>query len=885
MTIPRRLLDLLDGRPGEAAWQETCRLLEQLDDADLRAVTPRVLRWPAGRRRMPDHWWTQWVAGNIRPYHALAGTRRLGRLDRVETGTVPVPATDDWAADDGTADNGTGQDTPGGGADGGAGDEAACFYHGASTVAVPTGLRWLVLGAGAEWHHGGGDIVRWDTTRDAPLIWYLRGEDCHDEAYDLEISPDGSTVVTAVEGSWQAWSARTGERLWQLGLRSDDGGDGAPSGLPGLPDDPGASAAAGVKEGCHSMDDLVRFGFSADGRRLAVGTGSSDVVAVVEARTGAVLLCVPEGEDAFGPVALDAAGRLLAHAGPAGRVVVRAVDTGAVLFTAHTGLTSVGAVALAPDGTGLFVVGGVVGGAPEAAGLATHARPAARLFTLRGGSGGSSGRLTAVPGDLLMPDCFTEGLDADSPFAAVSSRAVWTASGPLGFVGADFGSLLFNGRGQTLWADPAGALAAFTPDGRAMVVVQEEIDAWFLDGLALPAGHAPPPAEPVPGEVLLSGLPSGLARRPGPGPRGRQAAQDEGVPSPGAVSGPGPASGAEPDAAEPQLPCSHWPVRLAAISDDARALAFCATLDRDSAERSQVLCRWPGKGGPPEVSLLPAVPGGAGYLTALAFGPHGDVVARCLLGEGSCLVLDGVADGETRWRHPLPPTPAHAEVRPRIGFSADGSRIALACHASGRVVVLDVATGKTVRDITEPAASTEYWPRLRVDTVALDRSGARVAFGARDDLTRVLVRDVSTGALLLEAEPEGLRQVTGLAFSPDGDTLAVAGATQHRHAGLWTLPLTGGLRVAPPARIAVRDLPMHDQPDGALAWSVTGPRAYFPGSNGTGAVWDAATGAVLADLPFGSADGGVALSPDGRTLVTVTQFGARRWPLPVPADG
>ncbi|MDT0342690.1 WD40 repeat domain-containing protein [Streptomyces litchfieldiae] len=804
---------LLESRPSRAGWQEICRRLERLDERALADIAPLVLRWPAGQRPMPDGWWRAWVAGDIRPCHALAGTRRLGRLDSVETGTVPVPVEDD--RDD--ADS----------------SEGAYFFGGAAAVAAPPGLRWLALAAAAEWHHNGGDIVRWATIRDAPLVWYLGGGEYYDEVADVAVNPDGRTVVTAVEGTWRAWSADTGEELWQV--------------RPGTP--------GGEDEPCFGRDDLVRFGFSGDGRRLAVGTGSTDVVAVIETGTGKVLFHVPEGQDAFGPVALDATGRLLCHTGPAGRVVVRDVATGSVLATAETGLTSVGALAVAPDGAGVFAVGGAVGGVPEQAGLATVARPAARLLTLTPAAGedDGGGERTLVPGALLRPGDFTEGLDADSPAAAVTTRAVWTADGPFAFIGADFGSLLFDGDGRTLWADPAPAVAAFTPDGSALVVVQEEIDAWFLAGLTpAPPVEKPPPPEPAPGEVILTGLPPRLL------PRAGSAADDA------------------------QLPCSHWAVSVAAVSDDARALAFGAKLDRDTPDRPQVLCRWPaGPGDEPEVGVLPPVTDAA-YLTDLAFGPRGDVVARALLGEEPCVVLHDVATGRTRWHHPLPPSAPHGEERLRLVFSADGSRLAVALHAAGRAIVLDTATGHTAGAVTEPATYPEDWRRLRVEAAALDATGERLAIGARDERSRVTVRDVTTGAEWLRAEPAGLRQVTALAFAPDGTALAVAGATDRGHAALWTLPLAGtdgGPEAAGP-RVAVADLPMHDQPDGALVWPAKGgPRAYFPGSHGWGAVWDAASGAVLADVPFGRADGGVALSPDGETLVTVTQFGARRWPL------
>ncbi|MDB1087521.1 hypothetical protein PJ985_08075 [Streptomyces sp. ACA25] len=854
MTDVQRLAALLDSRPSSAAWQEICPLLEACDPGLLDTLAPKVLSWPAAQREMPDSWWAQWVAGDIRPHHALAGTRGLGRLDSVETGTVGHPVEDDWAeevceedtCEEGTCvDDGFPSDPSGAGAAAGSGHEnggpaareaAASFYHGVVSVGAPSGLRWLALGGGAPSPHRGGDLVRWETTRDAPLVWYAQGSECHDEAHDLQISPDGSVVVTAIEGSWHAWSAETGAELWRLS-----------------PQQTGSADAAG--DGSLSLDDLVHFAFSADSGRLAVGTGSSDVVAVVQTRTGAVLLRVPAGQDGFGPVALDAAGQLLAHAGPTGQVVVRDVASGALLASADTGLTSVGALAMAPDGSALFVVGGAVGGVPEAAGLATAARPAARLLTFDP----AADRPELTAGELILPGEAPDGVDADSQLAAMSTRAVWTDAGPYAFVGADFGSVLFNGCGQALWADPAAAVAGFTPDGRALVVAQEEITVWFLAGLAPQGARVPPAPPPAPGDVLLSGLPADLT---------------PGGPPPGTA----------------ELPCSYWPTLLVAVTDGARGLAFSAKLDRISTERRQVLCRWPGAGagpgagpgsGEPLVTLLPSGPEEVTTeLSALAFAPQGDVLARALVRDGAHLLLNDVEDGTGRWHYVLPPAVPHGPEGLLLSFSADGSRLVLGSRATGRVAVLDTVSGKPVREFTVPLRSAGPGrDGHSLDRVALDPGGDRVAYGTRDGAGQVRVRDVVSGKVLLDARPAQLRQMTGLAFAPDGGLLGVAGSTHHQDAALWTIPLTGAGPVVTEPRIAVHDLPMNDQPEGTLVWAEAGPLAYFPGSHGAGVIWDAVAGRILADIPFGALSGGVALSPDGRTLVTLTQFGARRWDL------
>ncbi|NJQ08790.1 WD40 repeat domain-containing protein, partial [Streptomyces lonarensis] len=454
-----------------------------------------------------------------------------------------------------------------------------------------------------------------------------------------------------------------------------------------------------------------------------------------------------------------------------------------------------------------------------------------------GGCGGPGappqppGTAALLPGPLVRPAGCPGGMDADSRFAAVATRACWSGTLPYAFMGADFGSVLFDGAGRTLWADPAGATACFTPDGTALVVVQEEVTVWFLAGLARPAASPAPRTPHTRGRALFTRLP--LPQAPA------------------------------------ERPCSYWPVRLAAVTDEARAVVFSTQLDRGTARRRQVVWQRPEEGADPAALLLPPGPGPAAALSALAFDPSGTVIARAVLSDEARLLLDGL-DGRPRWRYALPAGGRRGPQRLHTAFSADGSRVVVAA-ADGRSVVLDTASGRPVGAFREPG------PALQA--VALDRTGTHVAHGmAGEGRGRVVVRRVADGTVLLESGPGELRQLTDLAFSPHGDVLAAAGATHRRDAALWMLPLSGP-EPAPPPRVAVHDLPLSDQPRGALLWTADGPRAVFPGSRGAGVVWDATSGRVLADIPFGAGEGAVALSPDGRTLVTVTQAGARRWPL------
>ncbi|MEU0952013.1 hypothetical protein ABZ353_06550 [Streptomyces niveus] len=469
--------EMLKGPCSRSLWDRLCPLLEALDERAAAGVATGLRSWPPEQRPMPDRWWAEWLAGDLRPYHALAGTRRLGRLVDVESARVPAEPEADRDEYEEANDR---VHTPSGYAL----TDGVAFPYGAIAVAAPSDLRRLVLGAVAEWHHNGGDVVGWSTLASGPLTTFLDGADYHDNPLDIQISPDGAIVAASVECRWHAWSS-AGEPLWTLD-----------------PEEiwPDGSAGGGADDGDDEEDDLVgidvpvRFSFDAAGRRVAVGRLRGGPVAVLDARTGQVLAGSPgpdgarwEGE---GPVALDAAGSLLAHA-RGSRLVVREVDGGAVLAEADTGLVTIHSLAATPDGTGYLAVGADGKDDPAVCVLTLSPAPAP--------PGGPSLPPTLTAGALIRPDRAPDGMVATDPMSVITARAVWTASGPLAFMSSDVGDVLFGDDGRVLRLSSGPSVAAFTPDGRALVTVgcaeQDEmdpIDVWFLNGPDGPA--APDPA-------------------------------------------------------------------------------------------------------------------------------------------------------------------------------------------------------------------------------------------------------------------------------------------------------------------------------------------------------------------------------------------------------
>src|SRR5262249_42157323 len=125
--------------------------------------------------------------------------------------------------------------------------------------------------------------------------------------------------------------------------------------------------------------------------------------------------------------------------------------------------------------------------------------------------------------------------------------------------------------------------------------------------------------------------------------------------------------------------------------------------------------------------------------------------------------------------------------RGSIAFSADG-RTLVAGFWTPTVVVWDVATGAVARTMTrqgsrEVRPSRSEPPRFEVREsvpyVALSPDGKTIAGGGLDGTVRMW--DLANGALAFELKNGSAAAVIGLAFSPDGKTLAVV--TEERDDG------------------------------------------------------------------------------------------------------
>jgi WD40 repeat protein len=256
----------------------------------------------------------------------------------------------------------------------------------------------------------------------------------------------------------------------------------------------------------------------------------------------------------------------------------------------------------------------------------------------------------------------------------------------------------------------------------------------------------------------------------------------------------------------------------------------------------------------------PSVRPGWWTVTAVAFSRDG----RQLLAAGKD---GGVYLWDASGKSPPRLLGSHPSGAMAVAWSPDGRRAA-SVGLDQAVRVWDVAAG------TEVHALLGHYGH--VYSVAFSPDGKWLASGSGEWLENidpdhpgrpeVRLWDARAGRLV-RSWPAGDRDVVGLAFSPDGRTLAAA-------CGAWmAVPgrgAPGELRLFDPASdTPPRTLRGHAGPLTGVAVSPDGARLATSSLDHTAKLWDRATGQVLHTL-HGHGDWvrGVAFSPDGRRLAS-----------------
>ena len=656
-----------------------------------------------------------------------------------------------------------------------------------------------------------GVIQIWDPIR-GPESVPIAAEDVRHAG--LAISPDGRWIAAATQG-YPAGARGTGTapertvRLW-------DAADGRPG-----------PVLRGHDE------DLTDVAFSPDGVRLAAA-GDRGTVTVWEVSSGRILRTLrrPEGPAvrpmergrvAFGP----GAGQLVL-VDDEGTATVWATDTGREAHTYRTARPSQSdptgrirpALALGLDGRRLAV--------GDLSGVRLWDLADGReIATLRGG-------LAAILAMAFSPDGGRLALAAirGGGVASAGEIQVWDVA---------------TGREVVAFSGAAGGThaLAFTPDGRRLASTgfyHRDVVLWDASGgrelLALPIDDSKMIAGPGTGSRLAFG-PDG-ARLALVGLNG--ASTWDATPG-------------------PEVLTLHAPVSLWGLdySPDGRRLAAADNHDaatiRDAAS-GRVLLTLP----------VPDVSRGMTLLKS-KFSPDSTRVAVAVATPSSGrVVLWDAATGRVAGQ-----LTGHAGPVINLAFRPDGRRIATASH-DRTARVWDAATCREIR-VLGPRAD-------RVNGVAYSPDGTRLAIACRDGT--ITLWDDATGAE--RATLRGHRgSVVDVAFSPDGRRLASAGGRRSDQSS------------GPPGEVKIWDLANSREKSDlpgltafiyGVAFSPDGRSLATAGEDRTVRVWEVATGRERLALRGHHNDiRRVTFRPDGRSIASCGEDRTVRvWDLAPPTD-
>ena len=251
----------------------------------------------------------------------------------------------------------------------------------------------------------------------------------------------------------------------------------------------------------------------------------------------------------------------------------------------------------------------------------------------------------------------------------------------------------------------------------------------------------------------------------------------------------------------------------------------------------------------------------------------GDAVSALTFGDGGATLATAEGDGATElWD-------VATQAQTGTALTAQGAAGVSSLAFSPDADALATGNGGGSIRLWSPAGFHQASAPLAVGPIspapaAAGRPPAVFSAGggvlaASDGHGIVRLWDITTRRLGGDGVPlSGNGTVTGLALSPDGKTLAVAG----RVVQLWQTATGQRIGTALPAA--------DDGRYQAVAFSPDGTTLATLGADGTARIWDVATrqqiGAPLTVDRPGTSGGAVAFSPDGRTLVTVGARGQIR---------
>jgi WD40 repeat protein len=197
-----------------------------------------------------------------------------------------------------------------------------------------------------------------------------------------------------------------------------------------------------------------------------------------------------------------------------------------------------------------------------------------------------------------------------------------------------------------------------------------------------------------------------------------------------------------------------------------------------------------------------------------------------------------------------------------MAFSPDGKTLAFTYEKTGDVILWDlVEQRQRERFVTHSSSNL---------SIAFSKDGQYLAVGGNGHIASITLWNLSSNACVLHLNGN-FGPVRALEFSPDGTALATSGAYE-RCVRLWDRQS---------ARL-IRSFGGHEMGTNGLAFSPDGTLLATVGNDGTGRVWNVATGALQTIVDGETpAVPSVRFLPDGLTVATTRRCDndVRLWDL------